>query len=171
MLSINIWTIFVAALFPMVLGFIWYHPKVMGSAWMAETGVTEEKAQNTNMKVVFALSYIFSCMLAYMLMNISCHQMGILQLFASQEGFGQEGSEVMNQYNAILAQVGGRHLHFGHGVLHGVITGVFFVLPVLATNAMFELKSWKYIWINVGYWIICCALMAGFVCQFGVTVG
>lgn len=50
--------------------------------------------------------------------------------------------------------------------IHGTIVGIFFTLPILATNALFERKSWKYIWINAGYWIICTMLMGGFICQF-----
>jgi hypothetical protein len=44
--------------------------------------------------------------------------------------------------------------------------GLFFALPVLGTNALFQHKGFKYIVINVGYWIITLALMGAVICQF-----
>jgi hypothetical protein len=54
---------------------------------------------------------------------------------------------------------------FKHGLLHGSMSGILFVLPILAINAMFERKGFKYIAINAGYWIICLAIMGGIICQ------
>jgi hypothetical protein len=41
------------------------------------------------------------------------------------------------------------------------------MLPILATNALFERKGFKYIAINAAYWIITLAVMGGIICQFG----
>lgn len=35
------------------------------------------------------------------------------------------------------------------------------VLPVIATNAIFEGKSVKYVAVNTGYWMLCITLMGG----------
>ena len=43
---------------------------------------------------------------------------------------------------------------FKHGALHGIISWCIFVFPVIAINALFERKSWKYIFINGGYWMV-----------------
>ena len=53
------------------------------------------------------------------------------------------------------------YMTFKHGAAHGAFLGLFVVLPVLATNATFEMKSAKYIFINVFYWIVSLALMGG----------
>ena len=55
---------------------------------------------------------------------------------------------------------------FGHGALHGFFTGLFIVLPILGTNALFEQKGWKYVWINTGYWAITLMLMGGLICAW-----
>jgi hypothetical protein len=55
---------------------------------------------------------------------------------------------------------------FKHGALHGTLTGFFLALPIVATGAMFEQRSWKYIAISAGYWIITFMLMGGLICQF-----
>ena len=41
--SMNWLAIIVSALVPLIIGAIWYHPKVFGSAWMHATGITEAK--------------------------------------------------------------------------------------------------------------------------------
>lgn len=171
MMGPNFLMIPVAALIPMVVGFVWYNPKVFGTIWMKETGVTEEKAQQANMAVTFGLAYLFACMLGVVIMGMSIHQMGVVQLFATKEGFDQAGSEAQQQFATVMGMVGTIHLSFGHGLLHGTLGGLFAALPILATNALFEMKSWKYIWINVGYWIISMALMGGVLCQWGWNAG
>jgi hypothetical protein len=40
------------------------------------------------------------------------------------------------------------------------------VLPVIGTNALFERKSGKYIFINWGYWAVSMTLMGGTICQW-----
>ncbi|MFT4968832.1 MAG: hypothetical protein ACI9O4_000565 [Chitinophagales bacterium] len=42
-MNFNFIAVFVAALIPMLLGFIWDHPKVLGTAWMTACGFTEER--------------------------------------------------------------------------------------------------------------------------------
>jgi len=44
------------------------------------------------------------------------------------------------------------HRSFGHGFLHGGFLTVFLILPIIAINAIFERRGWKYIWIHAGYW-------------------
>jgi len=34
--------IFIAGLIPLMIGFVWYNPKVFGNAWMKSINVTEE---------------------------------------------------------------------------------------------------------------------------------
>jgi hypothetical protein len=67
----------------------------------------------------------------------------------------------------IMAKYGDAYRSFGHGALHGGIAGFFLALPVLAVNALFERKSFKYIGINAGYWMVSFMLTGGVVCQWG----
>ena len=55
---------------------------------------------------------------------------------------------------------------FGHGAIHGFMTGLFFALPVVGVNALFERRSWKYTLIAGGYWIVTCLIMGGIICQW-----
>ncbi len=166
MIELNLWIIPVAALIPMILGFIWYNPKFLGKAWMDAAGMTEEKMKGANMGLVFGLSYLFSCMLASAMMPITIHQMGFQSMLMNEPGFGESGSEIMNFLSDAISKYGTNFRTFKHGALHGFLTGIFLVFPIIATNGMFERKGWKYIWINTGYWILCVTLMGGIVCQF-----
>ena len=64
-MEINFLFVIVAALMPTVVGFIWYNPKVFGTAWMKVNGFTEESLKGGNMAVIMGLSLVFSLMLAF----------------------------------------------------------------------------------------------------------
>jgi hypothetical protein len=55
-MEMNWIAIAVSALLPLVVGAIWYNPKVLGKAWMQASGVTEEQVQTGNMLVIFGLT-------------------------------------------------------------------------------------------------------------------
>jgi hypothetical protein len=157
----NMYILIVAALIPTVVGFIYYHEKLVGKAWMEVTGMTTEKARSANMPLMMVIGLALSVALSFLLSSFVIHQNGLNSLF-----FGAEG-EALEMYNAAKAMSVDYHRSFGHGALHGFVFGLFGAFPILATNAMFEQKGWKYIWINSGYWIITLTLMGGVICQFG----
>lgn len=47
-MEINFLALLVAAISTLVVGFIWYNPKVFGTIWMKESGMTEEKMKGAN---------------------------------------------------------------------------------------------------------------------------
>ena len=166
MVEIKFWIVPVAGLIPLIIGFIWYNPKVLGTAWMNAAGLTEEKLKGANMGLIFFLTYIFSSLLASSLLSITIHQLGFQSTLMNEEGFGKEGSEIMIYISYFISKYGANFRTFKHGALHGTIAGIFLALPIVAVNALFERKSWKYIWINAGFWILSMMLMGGVVCQF-----
>lgn len=155
-----------AALAPLFMGFIYYHPKVFGTAWMKVTGIKDEDREQVNMAKIFITTYILSFIACFFLFTLVVHQTDIYSLFANREGFGEEGSEVMNTINNLMDQVGGWHRSFGHGMLHGSLVGFFIGLPILMINGLFEMKSMKYGFINAGYWILTLGVSGGILCQF-----
>lgn len=46
-----------------------------------------------------------------------------------------------------------------HGAFHGMLYSLYFALPVLITNSLFEQRSLKGILINSGYWVACFSAM------------
>ena len=57
-MEINFLAVLVAALSSFVVGFVWYNPKIFGTIWMNETGMTEEKAKQGNMAKIFGLTFV-----------------------------------------------------------------------------------------------------------------
>ena len=156
----------ISALIPLVIGAVWYNPKVLGTAWMKESGVTEESMKGANMAVIFGLTYLFSFMLATAINGMVIHQNHIFSIMLNETGFGEEGSDIMKYINDFMTNYGTNFRTFKHGAFHGVLTGIFVALPILGVNALFERKSGKYIAINVGFWTVCLTLMGGIICQF-----
>ncbi len=147
----------VAAISALVVGFIWYNPKVFGSAWMKAAGVTDEQIKGGNMVKIFGLALLFAFILSSALPGIVIHQMGALSLV------GGVADGALPSYAAFLSDYGDAFRTFKHGAFHGVLTGIFIVLPILGTNALFERKSAKYIFINTGYWIVTLTVMGAII--------
>lgn len=164
MLKLNFALAAGTALVPLLIGFIWYNPKVFGKAWMAGAGVTEEDGKNANMPLVFGLTFIYSFMIALSLHFMTIHQFGLQSLLIPENGHPIPGT--MEELKRLMDIYGGSYRTFKHGALHGTISGVFFALPIVAVNGLFERRGWKYILINAGFWIVCCAIMGGIICQF-----
>lgn len=163
----NFAAIAASALIPMIVGFIWYHPKLFGTAWMNLAGLTEEKMNKANMPLIFILSYVLAFMMGLAILSIVIHQGHVFSVLASTPGFRVAGSPVQTMLDGFMKDYGQNFRTFKHGVLHGVIFSVLFVLPMIATGSMFERKSAKYIFINWGYWLVTIALMGGLISQFG----
>jgi hypothetical protein len=128
----NFLAIILASLVPMIMGFIYYHPKVFGKAWMDSLGITEADAKKGNMAVIFGVSLLMSFMMSMFL---------LIQV----DGPGQEG-----QFDT-----------FKHGAFHGFLISLMLAMPVMVTNGLFERKNFKNMAINVIYWMITLSLMGG----------
>lgn len=163
-MEMNWLAIIVAALVPTLVGFIWYNPKVFGNAWMKAADMSKEKMEGANMGVIFGVSFVLSIMLALFTQIISIHQIHLNSILINEPGFGDPNSEIGTYLADFMSKYGNNFRTFSHGIVHGAIAGIFFVLPVLGTNALFERKGWKYILVNAGYWTVTLALMCGIVC-------
>lgn len=161
----NPWILLIAAIVPMLVGAVWYGP-LLGKAWMKVNGFTEESLKGANMALIFGLSFFLSIMLATGLMGLTNHQTGAIQLFATHPDVEVVGSEVHTLFTTVMEKFGDRHRTFGHGALHGGLGAILIALPLIAINALFERRGWKYIGIHFGYWFITLILMGGVVCQW-----
>lgn len=169
-MHLNFLAIVVAALIPNIIGFIWYNPKVFGNAWMKETGLTfDPETARKGMFKILIISLILCFMIAfYMTMSGAViHQMGLFSLLDGNK----EAGELLKQ-NVIPQIKMGEHAYdiidnfrtFKHGALHGTILGIFVLMPVIAISSMYEKRSWKYVLISSGYWIVNLIIMGGIIC-------
>lgn len=163
----NILVYISAALVPLIFGAIWYNPKFgFGKAWLKASNITDEYARGANMAVVLGLLFLFSLMLSLAISRFAVHQLGVESLFMTDPEFKNPNSEISKYVASFKAKYGTIHRSFGHGAVHGVLTGLFMALPFIATGALFERRGFKYIAIHVGYWVITCAIMGGILCAF-----
>ena len=160
-MEINFLALIVAALSTLVIGFIWYNPKVFGTAWMKESGLTEEKMKGANMPVIFVMAVFFAFLIAMVLQFLTIHQTGAYSMIG-----GGGAVDIKPSYAAFMADYGTAFRTFKHGALHGFLTGIFFAFPMIATNALFERKSWKYTFINAGFWTLSFIIMGGIICAW-----
>lgn len=158
----NFYMYFIVALIPLVVGAVWYNPKVLGNAWMEACGFKEEDLQGANMGMIFLLSYVFALLVTFVLQGMAIHQTGVFSMMMPGV---MEAGPVQDQFLELMGEYGNNFRTFGHGATHGFFAGLMFALPIIGTTALFERRGWKYIWIHVGYWTICLALMSGVLCQ------
>lgn len=159
-MEINFYAILAATLSSFVVGFIWYNPKVFGTIWMNEIGMTDEKAKQGNMLKIFGLTFIFAFLLAFFMQPLTIHQFSALGMVGGDAVSAKPSySEFMNDYSDAYRS-------FKHGAFHGILAGLFISLPVIATNCLFEQKSFRYAAITSGYWIVVMAIMGGIICAW-----
>lgn len=161
-MEFNFYALLVSAIVTLVVGFIWYHPKIFGTIWMRESNLTQEELQKGSMLKIFGLTYIFSLMITMVLMALTIHQSGAVGMVGGPPLI----ASAKPSFAAFMADYGTAYRTFKHGALHGFISGLFFALPIVGINGLFERKSWRYILIHAGYWIVTLTLMGGIICGY-----
>ena len=129
--NLNWLAILIAAIFTMVVGFLWYSPLLFAKAWMHEMGYDpNDKAKMEEMKKsagpAYAWSFVASLFSAFTLA-------------------------------LILHGLRAEDLHFGLMVSFHVWLG--FVATVQLTGALFMKQSMKLFAINTGYQLVCYLVM------------
>ncbi len=158
-MEMNFLAIAVAALSTLVVGFIWYHPKVFGTVWMHSALLTEEELKKGNMLKIFGLTFVLSLMLAIVMQVFTIHQMSAYSLIG-----GRVDENTLPSFHVFMDDYGMDFRTFKHDAFHGFFAGLFFALPLVAINGLFEHKSAKYIFVNAGYWIVSLTVMGAIVC-------
>lgn len=162
----NFPVLLIAAVVPLIIGFLWYSPFLFGNAWMKQSGVSEEKLKSGNMVLILALTFVFSLMLAMLLQLLVIHQANVPSIFVGNPDMNNKDSEVGKILELINTKYAYNYRTFKHGMFHGAMAGVFLALPIFGIIALFERRGWRYILMHAGFWILCLMLMGGVLCQF-----
>jgi len=155
--------LFAIALVPLVLGSIYYNPKVLGNAWMSAAGISMPESRPSPMEMlkIYLPVYLFSLIFCGMVLLSTCiHQMGAYGMIGGDE------ANALPSFAGFMADYGLAFRTFKHGALHGSFLGLAATLFLVGTSALFEQKTWKYIFIHLGFNVLCSAIMGGLICQF-----
>jgi hypothetical protein len=123
-IPVNFFSVLLASIASMVVGFLWYSPLLVGNIWMKEMGITSksmEKAKK-NMGLLYGLSWVGSLVMAYVLTHVTVMSMNFFQ-------YPRLSSAVTSAF----------WMWFG------------FIAPVQMTEVIFGGKSWKLYALNTGY--------------------
>ena len=122
-MKINFVALLIAAIVTLVVGFIWYSPKVFGTIWMKENNLTQEELKKGSMLKIFGLTYIFSLMITMTLMSLTIHQSGAIGMVGGPPLI----DSAKPSFAAFMADYGMAYRTFKHGALHGFMSGLFFL--------------------------------------------
>ncbi len=164
----NYLVIFGAGAIPLIVGTLWYSNKIgFGHAWLKQSGLTvEDTERDFNPLKIFGLTYLFGVFLAVAMMPMTIHQMGLTSMLMDMPALKDTTSETSKALAYLMENHGQNYRSFKHGAFHGLLSSIFLVLPVIGITALFERRSFKYIFIHLGYFAITFALIGGVVCQF-----
>ncbi|MFM2214604.1 MAG: hypothetical protein RL427_1867 [Bacteroidota bacterium] len=158
-MNFNWIAILLAALSALVIGFIWYNPRVFGAVWMKEIGITEEQLKGSNMFKMLAGTFVYAFLISFILQFLVIHQMGAYGMI------GGDPTLAKPSFNAFMADYGTAFRTFKQGALHGFMSGLFLALPLIGTGALYEKRSFKYVLIAGGFWVVCFTVMGGIICM------
>ena len=130
----NLMIVLVAALAGFGVGGLWYSPLLIGELWMKEAGITQEQIDAGNKAQTFGLAFVSLLIMSYLLALFigSTVELG--------DGFFSPSQQ---------------------GAYHGFIVGLGWVFFAFVVVGRFEQRSWKYIGINGGYWVVTLTTMGG----------
>jgi hypothetical protein len=166
-MKINWFIVALCSFIPLLVGFLWFSKLLFGQAWMDASGMTMEKAKSANMPKMLGFTFILGLIISSAMAPIVIHQMGIYSVLGGGLGDLSDPTSSASIYlSDFMSKYGTNFRTFKHGALHGGITGIFIGLPMISIMALYEMKSFKYIAINAGYWIVSLALIGGVICQW-----
>lgn len=110
--------------------------------------------------MIFGTSLLYAFFISFVLQYLTIHQTGTIGMI------GGDSSIAKPSYSAFMNDYGTAFRTFKHGALHGFMTGLFFALPIIGTNALYERRSFKYTFVTGGFWILCLTIMGGIICAW-----
>lgn len=123
-MELNWMAIGAAIIAQMVVGYLYFHPSVMGKKWAAANGKSLEEMMPTNMGLTMGLTILLTIFFTmFLAVNVT--------------GPGQEDI----QFHTIK-----------HGLFHALILAIMVILPIFGTQGMYEKRGWNWALIHVGYW-------------------
>ena len=110
------------------------------------------------MALMLGVSLIYAFMISLIL------QFNVIHQFGASSMTGGDITHAKPSYAAFMSDYGDAFRTFKHGMFHGFLVGLFLALPVIGTNSLYEKRSFKYVLVTGGFWIVCFMIMGGIIC-------
>ena len=133
--TINWLAVLVAGISAFVAGGIWYSPGLFGKIWMKDNNLNEEEIKKGNKGKIFGFTLVFSLLMA---VNLA--------MFLQDP----KGADC------------GPKTDITWGITAGFLAGIW-TFCAIAIHSLFELKTWRLIFINGGYTIVALVLMGAII--------
>ncbi|MDO8514193.1 MAG: DUF1761 domain-containing protein [bacterium] len=141
MITVTFWPILAAGVASVLIGWVWYHPRVFGRAWMRAANLSPEVVESGKKKMpLLAFVGLLASMLVAWIMNSLGQKIGIFDWVGAVFDL------------ALWLWLG-------------------FVAPVLLGSVLWERKPLKYYGINAGYWLVSFIVMAVILVIGAQTIG
>lgn len=126
MAPINWMAFALAVIAQMFIGFIWYHPAVMGKTYAKSLGISYENMKPNNPGLAYGLMIVFTLFFTFFMhTNVTGH-----------------GHEDVKYHT------------FQHGFAHAGFLGLLVLIPILGTLANFENRGWGWFLTHLGHWVL-----------------
>ena len=126
----SIWQILAAGVASVLVGMIWYHPKVFGTAWMHLANITPDMAARSKRRMpIYALIGLVAAMLIAWVMSTIGVALGIYDWIG-----------------AIFELA--------------LFTWLGFVVPTMLNAVLWEHRPLKLYFINIAYWFVSLSVIA-----------
>ncbi len=130
MYDVTFLPILAAGIVSVLIGYVWYHPRVFGSVWMRHANLSPEARERGGRRAALgAFIGLLASMLAAWVMNVIGVAFGIFD-------------------------IAGAVLDLALWIWLG------FVVPVMLGAVLWEQRSWTYFAINAFYWLVSLSAMA-----------
>jgi hypothetical protein len=136
--TINWLAVLVAGISAFAIGGIWYSPGLFGKAWMSENNLNEDEIKKSNKGKIFGFTFVFSILMA---VNLA------MFLADSPAGCPIDCAQKTD---------------ITWGITAGFLAGIW-TFCAIAIHSLFELKSWRLIFINGGYSVVSLMLMGAII--------
>lgn len=136
--TINWLAVLVAGISAFAIGGIWYSPGLFGKAWMTENNLNEEEIKKSNKGKIFGFTFVFSVLMAINLAMFLADSPANCPIDCAQK------------------------TDITWGITAGFLAGIW-TFCAIAIHSLFELKSWRLIFINGGYSLVSLMLMGAII--------
>ncbi|MCU0327641.1 MAG: DUF1761 family protein [Chitinophagales bacterium] len=154
------------SLIPILTALIYFHPGFLGRFWPDFISWPDDISLSIPNVLKLLGVLILSFALSFSLSYVVIHQAHIKSIVLNLPGLNDPASPAYQFIKQGLLDFGNEFRNFRHGMIHGLILVLFTFLPIYFIENILLGKSWRFLFIRLGYLVLTIPLMGGFICQF-----